>query len=316
MKNENKNSVIWYENSFIISGLSIFLCVLILILSQSFAINNGLTASEILRNIINHNIIYLLSLIYFIGINTNFGKRHFDFFGIFLLILYLICSFTSLLTVFQSFSLNTLLSLALKLVLFVYMFHSLIKKTRVWDEFSLDNSPFNELTNDNFFYFSCIISVILLCVNLIDANTIDGAILSLLDCFYYLIMSRYIYLYRCYIDGGSDLFFGKIEKVKVKLPKWNSISRNVKTRKLNFYQTFSVVVFCVCFFIGIILGNIFPSCGNSATIYSKICYDTEFNFSFMIFFWFVSLILCLFFYGLGTIIQLLSSINDKLSKKS
>ena len=44
----------WYDNPNIVTNLIIGLIAIIVILSQSFAINNNLTTGEILRNIINH----------------------------------------------------------------------------------------------------------------------------------------------------------------------------------------------------------------------------------------------------------------------
>ena len=54
--------------TFIITGL----LVVLIILSQSFAIQSHLGASDIFRSIINHNSIYLVSLFYFILIKVKF----------------------------------------------------------------------------------------------------------------------------------------------------------------------------------------------------------------------------------------------------
>lgn len=110
-------------------------------------------------------------------------------------------------------------------------------------------------------------------------------------------------------------FFEEIEARKCELPKLNSITRKVKTNKFNGYQIFSIITFSICFFLGIIFGNLFPACRSTSYIYSGVCTNTEFNFFLMIIFWFISFILCLFFYAIGTIIELLSSINEKLTKK-
>jgi len=110
-------------------------------------------------------------------------------------------------------------------------------------------------------------------------------------------------------------FFEEIETAKRELPKLNSITKRVEKKKFNGYQIFSIVTFCVCFCLGIIFGNLFPACRSSSYIYSGVCTNTEFNFFLMIIFWFVSFLLCLFFYAMGTIIELLSSINNRLGKK-
>ena len=107
--------------------------------------------------------------------------------------------------------------------------------------------------------------------------------------------------------------FDEIEKQKEDLPKFKTIPREVSKYSSNGYQKFAIVVFCVCFCFGIILGNLFPVCGSSSNFYGT-CTSTEFNFSLMLFFWFVSFLLCLFFYALGHIISLLTSIDNQLRK--
>ena len=130
--------IAWYDNPGIITNIIIGLIAVIILLSQSFAINNNLSTHEILSSIINHNSVYLIVLVYFVALKTNIGKRYFDFLNIFLLLLYFITGITSFLTIFQSFSLEALVACALHLTLFVYLFHTLFRRTRVWREFHLN----------------------------------------------------------------------------------------------------------------------------------------------------------------------------------
>lgn len=108
-------------------------------------------------------------------------------------------------------------------------------------------------------------------------------------------------------------FFEKIDELKVDLPKLSSV--NFNKFDLNIYQKIAVIIYVICLFLGILLGNLFPSCGSSSEFYSNVCVTTEFNFSLMLFIWFVSFLICLLFYALGHIISLLTSINNQLSKK-
>lgn len=108
--------------------------------------------------------------------------------------------------------------------------------------------------------------------------------------------------------------FEEIEKSKEELPKAKVISSQIKKFTFNFYQIFSIFTFFVIFCLGILLGNLFPTCGSSSTLYAGACLTTEFNFSLMLFIWFVGLILCLFIFAIGHIIQLLEAINKKLKK--
>ena len=191
----------WYDNPSVITNLIIGLIAVIIILSQSFAINNNLSTHEILSSIINHNSVYLIALVYFVALKTNIGKRYFDFLNIFLVLLYFITGITAFLTIFQSFSLETIVSCALHLTLFVYLFHTLFRRTRVWKEFHLDKSPFNEIKNDAYFYAIVVLTVVFLALDLIVTTTPDGAILSILDACYMLAFARYVFLYGCFVDN-------------------------------------------------------------------------------------------------------------------
>ena len=64
---KQKTQVEWYDNPNIITDLIIIFIAIIIILSQSFAINNNLSTGEILRSIINHNSLYLIMLVYFVA---------------------------------------------------------------------------------------------------------------------------------------------------------------------------------------------------------------------------------------------------------
>ena len=108
--------------------------------------------------------------------------------------------------------------------------------------------------------------------------------------------------------------FEEIEKYKEELPKAKAISSQIKKFTFNFYQIFAIFTFLVIFVLGIIFGNLFPTCGSSSTLYAGVCLTTEFNFSLMLCIWFIGLILCMFIFAIGHIIQLLEAINRKLKK--
>lgn len=108
--------------------------------------------------------------------------------------------------------------------------------------------------------------------------------------------------------------FEEISKEKKDFPKINSVKKNVKREKLNFYQILAIVIFVVCFFLGIVLGNLFSTCTTSSYFYSDACLVTQFNFSLMIMIWFVSFLISTAFYSVGHIISIISEINEKLTK--
>ena len=71
-----KNEKDFFDSPSMITFILIGLLVVLIILSQSFAIQSHMEAGEIFRSIINHNSIYLVSLIYFILIRFKVGKKH------------------------------------------------------------------------------------------------------------------------------------------------------------------------------------------------------------------------------------------------
>ena len=109
-------------------------------------------------------------------------------------------------------------------------------------------------------------------------------------------------------------FFDEVTKEKKDFPKVNSITNKVKKSKLNFYQVFAIGMFVLCFFLGIVFGNLFSTCEASSYFYSDVCLVTHFNFSLMITIWFLSLLVSIVIFSIGHIIALLSEISQKLSK--
>ena len=109
--------------------------------------------------------------------------------------------------------------------------------------------------------------------------------------------------------------FDDISKCKVDFPKYKTIFNDVTNIKYNFYHIFAFCLFAVFFFMGIILGNLFSTCETVSYYFSDECVVSQFNFSFMLLVWFIGLLISIFFYAIGHIISILSSINEKLKKK-
>ena len=195
-----KKRVEWYNDASTITTGVIGLIIITILLSQSFAIKNGLSAVDILSSILTHNSIYLCVCLYFIALKTKFGKKYFDHLNLILILFYLFTTFTSFLTVFQSFNLNSLMSLFIHVFIVLYLVHTFFRGTRIWKEFKLSKSPFNEFSNEGYFYTVVILGVILLAINLIMTTSFHGTVLSLLDCSFTYLFARYIYLYWQYLD--------------------------------------------------------------------------------------------------------------------
>jgi len=218
MEKSEKKRLEWYNDPSIITNSLIVLIIVNILLSQSFAIKNELSALSILSSILSHNSVYLILVVYFGLLKTKVGKRYFDFLNICLIFIYLFTSFTSLLSVLQTFNLSSIMSLCINLFFVLYLVHTFLRGTRLWKEFKLSKSPFNEFTNDGFYYVIVILSVILLAVNLIMTTSFDGTVLALLDCGVIVLFGRYIYSYWKYLDDKkidykNDGNFDKVVEV-------------------------------------------------------------------------------------------------------
>ena len=200
-KDKKKNEIEWFDNPNVVTNLIILMIGLIVILSQSFAVNNGLGVAEILSGILNHNIGYLLVFVYFVSLKTKVGKKYFDFLNIFMILFYGLTAITSLLTLLQSFGLGSLLGFGIDLMILIYMIHTFLRSTIMWKSMGLNKSPFNEINNDGYFYSVLVLSVTLLAVNLISTTSLDGTILTVMDTLYTLLFIRYIFLYGEYLDS-------------------------------------------------------------------------------------------------------------------
>lgn len=227
---EKKDNELWYDNPSIVTWLIILIISIIILSSQSFSINSNVDTLRMFQDVLNHNITYMIALVYFVSLKTKFGKKYFDYINLVMIVVFFILFVTSILTVFQSFNLATLLSLAIHTLLVVYFFHVFMRGTRFWKEFSLDKSPFNELSNEWFFWALVIIEVVLFSVNLITTATFNGTVLATFDCIYIILFSRYIYLYGVYLDskkinvkntGNFDEYREKVSEVVSDLGKKN-----------------------------------------------------------------------------------------------
>lgn len=218
--------------TFIITGL----LVVLIILSQSFAIQSHLGASDIFRSIINHNSIYLVSLFYFILIKVKFGKRYFDYLNVVMFVFYLLTTFASLFTIFQSFGFDSILNLSFNVLVTLYFGYSFFTNTVVGRDLKLSNSPLAEIKNDQYYYLLMGIIGVSLIVSLISASSFENVVVYLLEAIYKLLFVRYIYLYKEYIDY-KELDSEVEEKVKdnkdtVKEEKSEDVKKVRKTRKI------------------------------------------------------------------------------------
>ena len=196
--------------TFIITGL----LVILIILSQSFAIQSHLGASDIFRSIVNHNSIYLVSLCYFILIKVRFGKKYFDYLNVILFIFYLLTTFASLFTIFQSFGFDSVLNLSFNVLVTLFFGYSFFTNTIIGRDLKLSNSPLAEIKNNQYYYLLVGIIFISLIVSLISASSFENVVVYLLEALYKFLFIRYIYLYKEYIDNKNKKEVKQVKKAR------------------------------------------------------------------------------------------------------
>ena len=217
MNNKEKD---FFDSPSMITFIIIGLLIILIILSQSFAIQSHLGASDIFRSIINHNSIYLLSLIYFILIRVKFGKKYFDYLNVILFVFYLLTTFASLFTIFQSFGFSSILSLSFNIILTLYFGYSFFSDTAIGKDLKLSDSPLAEIKNLQYFYLLIGIIAIELVVSLISVGNFEEVVVYLLEAIYEFLLVRYIYLYKEYIDNKNAK---KVEKTVEKVVEDNKV---------------------------------------------------------------------------------------------
>ena len=190
----------FFDSPSMITYILIGLLVVLIILSQSFAIQSHMEAGDIFRSIINHNSIYLVSLIYFILIRVKFGKKYFDYLNVIMFVFYLLTTFASLFTIFQSFGFDSILNLAFNVLITLYFGYSFFTSTVIGKDLRLSDSPLAEINNGQYYYLLIGIIAISLIVSLVSVNSFEDVVVHLLEAIYKFMFVRYVYLYKEYIE--------------------------------------------------------------------------------------------------------------------
>ena len=190
----------FFDSPSMITYILIGLLVVLIILSQSFAIQSHMAAGDIFRSIINHNSIYLVSLIYFILIRVKFGKKYFDYLNVVMFVFYLLTTFASLFTIFQSFGFDSILNLAFNVLITLYFGYSFFTSTVIGKDLRLSDSPLAEINNGQYYYLLIGIIAISLIVSLVSVNSFEDVVVYLLEAIYQFMFVRYIYLYKEYVE--------------------------------------------------------------------------------------------------------------------
>lgn len=215
MKNNKEKD--WFDSPRMVTYVIIGLLIVLIILSQSFAINSQLGTSDIIRSILNHNSIYVLTLIYFVMLHFKVGKKYFDHLNVIMLVFFGLITLASMFTVFQSFGLASLLQLGINILFTVYFLYAFISNTVIGKEFHLSTSVIVELKNEQYFYLITTLLVIHLVVALINSTSFESIVISLLEVLFYFLFARYISLYKEY----DDMKVSSSKKKKIKKEEEN-----------------------------------------------------------------------------------------------
>lgn len=190
----------WFDSPRMVTYIIIGLLIVLIILSQSFAINSQLGTADIIRSILNHNSIYVLTLIYFVLLHFKIGKKYFDHLNVLMLIFFILITIASFFTIFQSFGLASLLQLGINILFTVYFLYAFLSNTLIGKELHLNNSLLVELKNEQYFYLITTLLVVNLIVALISSTSFESIVISLLEVLFYFLFARYISLYKEYDD--------------------------------------------------------------------------------------------------------------------
>ena len=190
----------WFDSPRMVTYIIIGLLIVLIILSQSFAINSQLGTADIIRSILNHNSIYVLTLIYFVLLHFKIGKKYFDHLNVLMLMFFILITIASFFTIFQSFGLASLLQLGINILFTVYFLFAFLSNTLIGKELHLNNSLLVELKNEQYFYLITTLLVVNLIVTLISSTSFESIVISLLEVLFYFLFARYISLYKEYDD--------------------------------------------------------------------------------------------------------------------
>lgn len=210
MKNNKEKD--WFDSPRMVTYVIIGLLIVLIILSQSFAINSQLGTSDIIRTILNHNSIYVLTLIYFVMLHFKVGKKYFDHLNVIMLVFFGLITLASMFTVFQSFGLASLLQLGINILFTIYFLYAFISNTVIGKELHLSTSVIVELKNEQYFYLITTLLVVHLVVALINSTSFESIVISLLEVLFYFLFARYISLYKEY----DDMKVSSSKKKKIK----------------------------------------------------------------------------------------------------
>lgn len=221
---EEKKELEWYDDPGLITTLLIGCLILLLIISQGYAIRHQMGIATIFMTLLNHNITYIIYLVYLILLKTTIGKRSFTGLNLLMSCLYIILFIGSFLNMTSVFNLESIVSFASSFILLCYFTYSFLENTKLYKSLSLDKIPFAKISNNWYFWAFAVLQSVLFILGMIGTIQFDSVVLLLLETIFNIGFARYIYLYQAYKEG-------KEKEKTVSSPSYdeNSVPQDVTT---------------------------------------------------------------------------------------
>lgn len=249
------------------------------------------------------NIVNIVLLIYFVTIQSKFGKTNFKYFNYLVLLFLFIMFIKVFLNIFVSFNISNLFNIISLFLLVIFFVKSFIKN---------DYDILDSIENKGYFYYivgSSFISFLFKQISLISYIDPLTIILSIVDLLIIVFFSRYIYLYL----EHKDTLFLEIDKIQKEIDE-NKISSTINElfSKYNKYQIISFIILIIGLALGIVIGSEYRECVNN--IYNS-CMAEQFNIKLLLITYGITFLISLIVYWMGEVIYYLRKISEKDKKK-
>lgn len=194
----------WYDDPSLITTILIGLIIIILIMSQSYAIRNHYGFLYVIRALLNSSSVYLMYLIYLIFLKTKVGKKYFNMMNLIASFVFVLLTLAAILTVIQFPSIGSMVNAVQSLLLSVYFTYVFLEDSKIYEQLGLKKLQFSTVSNDQYFYILLGLIGVGLIVSLIQMVDFTGVVLALLESVFMVGFVRYIYLYQAFKETKKE----------------------------------------------------------------------------------------------------------------
>ena len=142
----------WYDDPSLITTILIGLIIIILIMSQSYAIRNHYGFLYVIRALLNSSSVYLMYLIYLIFLKTKVGKKYFNMMNLLASFVFILLVLASVLTVIQFPSIGSMINAVQSMILTVYFTYVFLEDSKIYEQLGLKKLQFSTVKNEQYFY--------------------------------------------------------------------------------------------------------------------------------------------------------------------